>query len=460
MIIRLTSLFALCLLCGPGYAAPRRPNSSSARTVRVVVPAGSGRLTGVIRDDATDEPLPYATVVVKQAGTETLVDGTVTEDDGRFEIKGLAGGTYDVAISFIGYEPTVRRGVEVPVRGALDLGTVKLAALAQTLDEVTVETERLLIEEKVDRTVYNAELDATTRGGDATDVLRRVPLLSVDLDGNVSLRGNQNLRVLINNRPSVLTANNVADALRQIPADQIKSVEVITSPSARYDAEGTSGIINIVLKKNTLEGLTLGVNTGVGLRGSNLGLNGGFRRGKVGLSLGGFGRAGYNIPGAFENLQTTRDPLDGTAFTTTQQADTRRRYVFGRYTLGMDLDINEKNFVGASVQYGLRNNRDFQDELLTRTLLNGALQSESLRDVTTADNSGTVDVNFNYIRSFETPRRELSLLALYSRNERSNDFVNNLLTSDGEGVTSRLKNLNESDNEEVAFQLDFETPLT
>ncbi len=115
----------------------------------------------------------------------------------------------------------------------------------------------------------------------------------------------------------------MADALKQIPADQIKSVEVITSPSAKYDAEGSAGIINIVTKKNTLEGLTLGVDMGAGLRGSNLGLNGNYRKGKMGFSLGGWGRANYNVTGSFKNDQLTTDPSEG--------GSTTRNVLIGRY---------------------------------------------------------------------------------------------------------------------------------
>jgi outer membrane receptor protein involved in Fe transport len=196
-------------------------------------------------------------------------------------------------------------------------------------------------------------------------------MLSVDLDGNVSLRGSQNIRVLINNRPSTITAGSIADALKQIPSDLIKSVEVITSPSARYDAEGSGGIINIITKKNTLEGFSLNVDGSAGIRGSNLGLNGSLRKGKMGFSLGGHGRYGYNVRGKFENEQETYRGDNVTL--STQRADTRNQFLFGRYTLGWDYDINKHNFLTASVQYGGRNQFMRQDGLLTQTYLDGVL---------------------------------------------------------------------------------------
>src|SRR5205085_11717051 len=129
---------------------------------------------------------------------------------------------------------------------------------------------------------------ATTKGGDATDVLKRVPMLTVDVDGNVSLRGSANVKVLINNKPSTISANSVADALKQIPADMIKTVEVITSPSSKYDAEGSAGIINIVLKKNTLEGIFFNADASAGTRGSTAGFTAEYRKRKMGFSFGAF----------------------------------------------------------------------------------------------------------------------------------------------------------------------------
>jgi outer membrane receptor protein involved in Fe transport len=422
-------------------------------------PKGNGKISGTVIDTKTNQPVEFATVALTDASGKTI-DGTIADAKGKFTISKVADGTYSLVISFIGYETITKSDLVIEGKKSdINVGTIKIGEEATQLGEVVVEAQKDLVEERVDRTIYNAENDATTRGGDATDVLKRVPMLSVDLDGNVSMRGSTNIMVLINNKPSTIMANSVADALKQIPSDQIKTVEVITSPSAKYDAEGSAGIINIITKKNTLEGLTLNVDAGVGYRGSNLGLNGNYRKGKMGFSLGGFGRASYNVEGAFENDQNT---IDGTEiFQTIQKANNRSQGLFGNYNLGWDYDINKKNSVTASVRYGVRNNNGFQDNLTSQSFQNGSSipVSSSLRNVTTIDQSGTVDLNFNYTHLFEKPQQEFSILALYSRNDRNNDFTNSILDFSSEEITQRFKNENKGLNEEYTIQADYQTPI-
>lgn len=421
-------------------------------------PKGTGKISGTVTDNGSNLPVEFATIALADATGKTI-DGTIADAKGKFTIHKIADGKYTVSISFIGYETITQTVALEGKKNDINLGTIKLAEEARQLNEVVVEGKKDLVEERVDRTIYNAENDATTRGGDATDVLKRVPMLSVDLDGNVSMRGSSNITVLINNKPSTIMANSVADALKQIPSDQIKTVEVITSPSAKYDAEGSAGIINIITKKNTLEGLTLNIDAGVGYRGSNLGLNGNYRKGKMGVSLGGFGRSNYNVSGSFENDQTTID--NGSTFQTIQRAGNRSNGIFGNYNLGWDYDINKKNSVTASVRYGLRNNNSYQDGLASLTFQNGSsIPSSSLRDVSTKDLSGTMDLNFNYTHLFDKPQREFSVLALYSRNDRNNDFTNAILNPSTEAITSRFKNENDGLNEEYTIQADYQTPVS
>ncbi|HET9504333.1 MAG TPA: TonB-dependent receptor [Hymenobacter sp.] len=448
----LAATFSAPLLAqGQGAPGGARPATAAAAVPR---PAG-GRITGTVTEAATGKPVSYATVSVLDASGKS-VNGGVAGDDGRFVLPGIPAGTYTVQVTFLGFKEESRPGVVVEPGGTVALGSITLGASAQALKEVVVTGRKQLIEERVDRTIYNADVDKTTAGGDATDVLKRVPLLSVDLDGNVSLRGSSNIRVLINNKPSTIAASSIADALKQIPADQIQTVEVITSPSAKYDAEGSGGIINIVLKKDgNLRGGSLGADVGAGLRATNLGLNGSYRTGKMGFSLGGFGRASYNQPGSFANDQTAYK-TDGTPPSTNRQtADTRRNDIFGRYTLGWDWDIDKHNSLSASVAYGLRNSYNYQDRL-TRVSSNAALND--VRNVKTTDESATVDASLNYTHTYETPQREFSILTLYSRNNRTNNFLNDILGGSDYATTSRRRNDNDSYNQEMTAQFDYQTP--
>lgn len=416
------------------------------------------RIIGVAKDLKTGQPVGYATAALYKTGTDVSTAGAVADGDGVFYITGFTTGTYELQVSFLGYE-TVKRTVNVnSVESDINLGEIAMSDEGVALQEVTVQGQRELIEERVDRTIYKAENDKTTAGGDATDVLRRVPMLSVDLDGNVSMRGSANILVLIDNRPSAIAASSIADALRQIPADEIKAVEVITSPSARFDAEGTSGVINIVTKKNNLQGMTLNINSGAGLRGSNLGLQGSARKGKMGFSLGGFGRSGYNILGSFENQQITNG-ASGNTTRTIQSADTKRQEIFGRYNFGVDYEIDKFNFITGAVNFGIRNSENWQENFMTQSFLNNVLRAQQNREINTLDNSNSVDVSLNYTKTFEKRGKELSFLTLYSLNNRENSFTNTLFEADMEDVLSRLKNLNPSKNEEFTVQVDYVNPI-
>lgn len=437
----------MALVC---FGAVAFAQYSPATAPGAVSPKGNGKISGVVLDSANQKPVEFATVALTETNSDKPIDGAVCDDKGKFTINKVAPGNYNIVVSFIGYRT---RTIPVSVsdkKNDVDLGAIQIGGEAEILKEVTVQGQKAIIEERVDRTIYNAENDATARGGDASDVLKRVPMLTVDMDGNVSLRGNQNIQVLINNKPSTIMASNVADALKQIPADQIKSVEVITSPSAKYDAEGSAGIINIITKKNTLEGLTLNVDAGVGLRGSNLGLNGNYRRKKMGFSLGGWGRANYNVTGDFENRQTT-----GEGILNVQKADTRNQGLFGNYNLGWDYDLNDKNYMTASVRFGVRNGTRYQDDLSTSAFQNDVLLSSSLANVKSVDNSNSVDASLTFTHLYEKPQHELSFQGQYSRNNQTNDFINDLI----EGSTGGFKNVNDSYNQEMTFQVDYQMPI-
>ena len=244
-----------------------------------------GTIKGALIDSVTNQPVSYATLSLHKAGKEKIMDGILSEDDGGFKFSEVVNGKYDIKISFLGYEDKVLKDVEVTLKKPTkNLENVMLKTSSVVLDEVQVVEKRALIESKVDKIVFNAEDDTSTSGGDATDVLRKVPMLAVDLEGNVSIRGSQQIRILINGKPSGMFSTNTADALKMFPADQIKKVEVITQPGAKYDGEGSGGIINIITKGKNVEGVAGSVNASVGTRQNNGNLNLNVGRGRFGFT--------------------------------------------------------------------------------------------------------------------------------------------------------------------------------
>lgn len=419
------------------------------------VPAkGTGKISGMVLDSISREPISFGTVSLISVATSKPTDGGVCDVDGTFELTKVAAGTYNIVVSFIGYSNFEIANIVIAERGTdLQLGTVLLASATKQLGEVTVVGQRALIEERVDRTIYNAEQDVTTRGSDATEVMRRVPMLSVDLDGNVALRGSTNVRVLINNKPSTIMAASVADALKMIPADQIKSVEVITSPSARYDAEGSGGIINIVLKKNNLEGMTLNVNSGAGNRSSNLGLNGSYRKGKFGATLGGHGHTFYN--NALNTIDQTTLRVDKTV-RSEQTIEAFDRGIFGRYNMGFDYDLTPTQSLSSGIRFGTRNflrEQEQQTDLFT----NDVFDITNFRNVNSRDLSNTVDANLDYLRTFKE-QQEWSISTQYSRSGLTNNFDADILDAN-QNIASLQRNINGNNNQELTLQTDYQTPI-
>lgn len=231
------------------FVAYSQPNSSQARL----------KVTGKVIEKSTNLPLEYSTITLKNVSNPNQIFGGITNSKGEFSID-VASGNYNIIIEFISFEANEINNKSITQN--TNLGTIFLADGAKQLDEVVVRAERTTVEIKLDKKVYNVGNDLMVKGGTVSDILDNIPSVTVDVEGNVSLRGNENVKILIDGRPS--NAINITDALRLIPADAIDKVEVITNPSARYDAEGGGGILNIILKKGKNQGLngTMIANTG------------------------------------------------------------------------------------------------------------------------------------------------------------------------------------------------------
>ena len=217
-------------------------------------------ISGKVIEKGTNLPLEYATIVFENAITKQL-SGGITDENGNFKFEVVAG-NYNVRAEFISF-----KSVTVPqkeFKADTNLGTIQMAADVAQLNEIEVIAEKSTVEIKLDKRVYNVGKDMMVKGGTVSDVLDNVPSVTVDAEGTVALRGNENVKILIDGRPSGLAGINIADALKLLPADAVEKVEVITNPSARYDAEGGGGIINIVLRKGKANGVNGSVMVNVG----------------------------------------------------------------------------------------------------------------------------------------------------------------------------------------------------
>jgi outer membrane receptor protein involved in Fe transport len=407
-----------------------------------------GKISGTIIDSATNKPVDYATIALSRSQQTKSTNGSLADEKGSFKIEKVIPGRYRITISFIGYHTKVIDPVVTTnSKPDINLGTIKLSPNTKVLKEIVVEGQTSIVENKIDKLVYNAEKDVAIAGGNATDVLRKVPLLSVDYDGNVSLRGSSNIRVLINGKPSGTMAGNIADALKAIPADQIKNVEVITSPSAKYDAEGTSGIINIITKKNNLEGMSGSVNAGVGIRQNSGNLNLNLKKSRLTVTANGGGY--YSWPQT-SILDFNRVNNNGDFNLQNGRSTTERLATNG--SIGADYDFNKYNSVSSTLKLnwfefgvdGFNNNRNSF----------GGVQQAFTRVTNNKNRVTGYDWNNDYTHKFKKEGQEISLAWQLTQSNLVNDYDSYFST-----VARQEIGTSDAINKESTFQLDYTHPF-
>ncbi len=292
-----------------------------------------GKISGTVIDQELNEPIPYATVIITNMEGE-LVTGITSSDDGTFTIPVIEEGDYIFKVQFIGYK-TYSKEIHIDRKNSsVEFGRIILEPDVAMLDETVVIAERTTIEQRVDRKVINVGKDLMTTGATASEIMVNIPSVNVDQDGNISLRGNSNVRILVDGKP---TNMDPAQLLRQIPSTSIKSIELITNPSAKYNPEGMSGIINIVLHKNSNRGFNGNLNTGL-TQGDNTRFNGtldmNYRTGKFNF----YTSLGTNF-GPNENGGTVTLPEED-IFQTFKIDNERENYL---YKVGVDFYLNDNN---------------------------------------------------------------------------------------------------------------------
>jgi ferric enterobactin receptor len=455
-------LFVLILtLTSFSLQAQRPPGNWGGRSQG---PSITGKISGVLVDSLTNLPLEYASVALIQAQSGKAINGTITDEQGRFRMAEVKVGTYTLQATFLGYETKKLADIETSKQKPdADLGRILMVEKSVSLEEVEITAEKALIENKIDRIVYNASQDVTNIGGDASDVLRRVPLLSVDLEGNVSLRGSSNLQILINNKPSGMFSSSVADALKMIPAEEIKSVEVITVPGAKFDGEGSGGIINIITRKKTVEGVSGSVSASGGNRNGNSNLSLAFARGRFGINGNASYRASWPRPG-YNSFFRADTLAGGDIRLLEQEGETFSDWNGFGGRLGAFYDFNAYNSILSSFNYRGRFNGRDADNLASFVDPLASINQQYLQTQETFGLFSGFDWNTDYIKTTDTKDQEFSIGVQISGNINNQDYT--LLR---EGIENSLGDpelfINEfSDNRgnnlEITFQTDYTHPFS
>lgn len=425
------------LLLTMAYAA--YPQQARRKTTRASTASESGdfAITGKVVSQ-TGAPIAFANIALLQAPDSSLVTGTTSDSAGTFRLENLPAGRYFVKATFLGYKTEFSAVFEANnPEHPLDIGRLTLQEDANILESVTVTGQKPLIEQKLDRTVLNVENSILAQGNTALEILEKAPGVMIDNDGNISLRGRQGVLIMIDGKPTYLSQQQISTMLRSMSSNNIASVEVITNPSAKYEAEGNSGIINIVLKKNRQSGLNGSVNASFS-QGKKYRADGGldlnYRNNKLNL----FANYSYGQRDADRQLNITRNFFEsGTTIIDrvfSQQAPMMMSSHNHSIKGGVDYYLDEKNTIGLLLNgnIGLWEGENPTSSRITRP--GGELYSRSLSLNEMGNRWNSLTYNLNYKHLFDTAGTELTVDLDYSRSDyrSTQDFHTDYFDDQGE----------------------------
>jgi hypothetical protein len=417
-----------------------------------------GRIYGKLRDALTKQPVAYASVTLMRTmgGRDSLISGALSEDNGDFNITGLPMGVFKVKVSFVGYKDFEKNIKIAPPEVEQDLGDLALAVDAKVLNALEVKAEKVSNQMNLEKRVFNVDKNLTSAGGTAEDVLKNVPSVSVDVDGNVALR-NRGTTIYVDGKPTVM-------AITQIPADQIESVEVISNPSAKYDASTTGGIVNLVLKKNRKPGYNGMVAIGVGQNSRYNGMaNLNMHEGRLNMT-------------AFYNINSTKNPSQGYTYRTVKNTEGVAKNYFDQTTnmvvdnyfqmgrLALDYSVNNRNTftVAGTIADGQFNINLAQD--FTYGNANHAIDSSGSRITTPENYFRNYGVETGWKKTFPKKGEVLTASINYNQGNVANtaawttmnyDIAQKLKPNQPEKVSIAGGN----QNQQALFQLDYVNPI-
>ena len=408
---------------------------------------------GTLVEQQTTQPIPYATIALYKNTTKELITGNTSDENGKFSISTKNTDFY-IIISFMGYQSKTITDFAIS-EGKVNLGTVSLAPDPQLLEQIVVEGEVSKTMFQLDKRIFNVGKDLSTTGASALDVLNNVPSVNVSIEGEVTLRGSGGVQILINGKPSIL-ADESGNALGTITADMIESIEVITNPSAKYEASGTSGILNIILKKEEKKGWNGSISANTGIP-DNHSIGGSINRRTEKFNLFTQFGAGYrSIPTLTEassrNLLNRETVLSG--------GEEFRNETFFNITLGTDYHLNKYNVFTLSGNFAYEI-EDQPSEIEFSFLEDNQLISKWRRNETTEATNPKWQYEFNWTKTFknnEDHTFQISALGNFFGKDLSSQFVNTTL--EGENINSNQRTATTFQRADYTFKADYTNPIS
>jgi len=414
-------------------------------------------ISGRVIDNDLKVPLEYSTVSITSVNDPSYLNGGVTDVNGNFAIE-VPSGTYNIKIEFISYESKTFNNRKIDSN--TDLGTIQLGFSSANLDEVVVVSETTQVEVHLDKKIYNIGKDLTTAGATINDVLNNVPSVSVDVEGSISLRGNENVKILINGKPSAMAGFGGNNVLGQLPADAIERVEVITSPSARYDAEGTAGILNIILRKEKILGFNGSLTTNVGSPESyGITANVNYRSDKFNI----FNTSGFNYRNSPGYVFSDTHYSQGSFGRVVEDRDMQRLGRRFNTNFGAEYFINDKSSITASTFFNFGNDDDITTNFSDRYQGNELVQKTIRREAESEDDRNS-QYSLNYINRFNDKGHQLTADFQYENDkEKKPTFVSEIatldITPDGIGFLPSEYVYTEETQNEYLIQTDYVLPF-
>lgn len=450
-------ILLIILLCIPILASPQgRGHGGKGNYGKFKKPKNSfkGTINGRIIDKKSKNPLEFANISLINTKSNKIIEGTISANNGKFSMTKILLGSYKLTINYLGYKSQSINFALTKKKPDIRLDNIELEIGSEVLSEITIEEEKPIYESKIDKIVYNAENDINQGSDDATDVLRKAPLLSVDFDGNVELRGSRKIKFLLNGKASTFLSGDLSTALQMIPADEIKSIEVITSPGAKYDGEGDAGIVNIVTKKKIIDGYKATIDGSIGNRVNRNSYNLTFGEGRFSLSA--RGGVHYSWPReGITNYERNDWDENENVNTLTNNGISKSQWISYRGGMNMYYDINVYNSISSDINFSGRNTPSKNST--NYEYIGSFPQDTNYNYESTVDAKRKykkIEWNTDYTRTFDNEDQELNISLQAGLRLDDEDTE---ISEQNEMI--ELININDEKNIEETFQIDYVHPI-